>query len=61
MGFLMERQAAGEGVTGLLYIDPDSDDLHEALGTVDTPLNQLQTRDLTPGSAALAKINADLR
>jgi 2-oxoglutarate ferredoxin oxidoreductase subunit beta len=61
MGFLMERQAAGEVVTGLLYIDPDSDDLHEGLGTVDTPLNQLGTKDLTPGSAALAKINAALR
>jgi 2-oxoglutarate ferredoxin oxidoreductase subunit beta len=61
MGFLMERQQAGEVVTGLLYIDPDAEDLHDALDTVATPLNQLSTRDLTPGSAALAKINAALR
>ncbi len=61
MGFLMERQAAGEVVTGLLYIDPEAEDLHDALDTVATPLNQLSTQDLTPGSAALGKINAALR
>ena len=61
MAFLQERQAAGEIVTGLLYVDPEADDLHDALNTVPTPLNRLGTADLTPGSAALAKINARLR
>ncbi|ATQ44097.1 2-oxoacid:ferredoxin oxidoreductase subunit beta [Caulobacter mirabilis] len=61
MSYLQERQAAGEIVTGLLYVDPDADDLHDALGTVHRPLNQLSDRELTPGAAALAGINAALR
>ena len=59
--YLQERHAAGEIVTGLLYVDPDATDLHDRLGTTATPLNQLGTKTLTPGSAALAKINAGLR
>ncbi|MDB5468861.1 MAG: 2-oxoglutarate ferredoxin oxidoreductase subunit beta [Caulobacter sp.] len=61
MGFLQERAAAGEVVTGLLYVDPEAEDLHDALGTTSTPLNELNTADLTPGSAALSDINASLR
>ncbi|WP_411288851.1 2-oxoacid:ferredoxin oxidoreductase subunit beta [Phenylobacterium sp.] len=61
LGYLQARQARGQIVTGLLYMDPDSGDLHEALETVDTPLNQLAEAELVPGSAALAQINAGLR
>lgn len=61
MSYLQERQAAGEIVTGLLYVDPEADDLHDALGTVAKPLNQLSDRELTPGAAALEGINARLR
>jgi len=61
MNYLQERAAAGEVVTGLLYVDPDSVDLHEHLNTVETPLNQLSERELCPGPAALEKINASLR
>jgi 2-oxoglutarate ferredoxin oxidoreductase subunit beta len=61
LGFLQSRQARGEIVTGLLYVDPEAGDLHEALETVDTPLNELGQADLVPGAAALAKINAELR
>jgi len=61
LGFLQAKQAQGEIVTGLLYVDPESGDLHEALDTVATPLNELDGADLIPGSAALAKINASLR
>jgi 2-oxoglutarate ferredoxin oxidoreductase subunit beta len=59
--FLMERQAAGEVVTGLLYIEPEGDDLHANLATVAKPLNSLSERELCPGSAGLAKFNASLR
>jgi 2-oxoglutarate ferredoxin oxidoreductase subunit beta len=59
--FLAERNAAGEVVTGLLYIEPDADDLHDNLGTVARPLNALTDAELTPGSAALARINQSLR
>jgi 2-oxoglutarate/2-oxoacid ferredoxin oxidoreductase subunit beta len=61
LSFLQSRQAQGEIVTGLLYIDPESGDLHEALDTVATPLNELSQTELVPGAAALEKINASLR
>jgi 2-oxoglutarate ferredoxin oxidoreductase subunit beta len=61
MNYLQTRAAAGEVVTGLLYIDPKAEDLHHHLNTVDAPLNQLGTRDLCPGAVALERINASLR
>ena len=61
MNYLQERAAAGEVVTGLLYVDPQSSDLHDKLNTVDTPLNQLTESELCPGSVALERINASLR
>jgi 2-oxoglutarate ferredoxin oxidoreductase subunit beta len=61
MDYIQQRHAKGEVVTGLLYVDPASTDLHEHLNTVDTPLNRLTERDLCPGSLALEKLNATLR
>jgi 2-oxoglutarate ferredoxin oxidoreductase subunit beta len=61
MSFMQRHQAHGEIVTGLLYVDPDSEELHDRLETVEQPLNALAERDLCPGSAALAKVNASLR
>jgi 2-oxoglutarate ferredoxin oxidoreductase subunit beta len=61
MNYLQERSAAGEIVTGLLYVDPEPADLHASLGTVATPLNQLDEKALIPGAAALEKLNAALR
>ncbi len=59
--FLQKHAAKGQIVTGLLYVDPESEDLHSHLNTVDRPLNTLEARDICPGSAALEKINASLR
>ena len=61
LGYLQSRTAAGEIVTGLLYVDPEAEDLHDHLDTVATPLNALAEAELCPGSAALAKLNASLR
>ena len=61
MSYLHQRDAAGEIVTGLLYIDPQAEDLHAALGTVRRPLNALSDRELVPPAAALDTINAALR
>lgn len=58
---LQEAKANGEILTGLLYIDPDSQDLHQVLDTVDQPLNTLREKDLCPGSSALEKINGKFR
>src|SRR5512138_2013916 len=61
MTFLQKHAAKGQVVTGLLYVDPDAEDLHAHLDTVETPLNTLEAEDLCPGTAALEKINASLR
>ena len=61
MTFLQKHAAKGQVVTGLLYVDPDAEDLHAHLDTVETPLNTLEARELCPGSRALDKINASLR
>jgi 2-oxoglutarate/2-oxoacid ferredoxin oxidoreductase subunit beta len=61
MAHLQERQEAGEIVTGLLYVDPRGEDLHDRLGTVERPLNALGGAELCPGGAALEKVNASLR
>ncbi|MDT9002313.1 2-oxoacid:ferredoxin oxidoreductase subunit beta [Paucibacter sp. APW11] len=61
MNQLQTLQAAGEIPTGLLYLDPAASDLHQALNTVAAPLNRLAEAELCPGSALLAKLNAQLR
>ena len=61
LNFLQRHAANGQVVTGLLYVDPDAEDLHAHLNTVAKPLNALETKDLCPGSTALEKINAALR
>jgi 2-oxoglutarate/2-oxoacid ferredoxin oxidoreductase subunit beta len=61
IGFLESRRAAGEVVTGLLYLDEESVDLHDALQTVPVPLNTLMDAELVPGNEALAGVNASLR
>ena len=61
MNFLQERQAAGETVTGLLFLDREADDLHDRINTVEILLNQLAEAELCPGIDALAKLNASLR
>jgi 2-oxoglutarate ferredoxin oxidoreductase subunit beta len=61
MTYMQSRAAAGELVTGLIYMDPAPKDMHAMLNTVDSPLNRLGEKELCPGSAALEKINASLR
>ncbi len=61
MNYLLERQAAGEVVTGLLYLEPDPQDLHGYLNTVEKPFNELGEAELIPGAEALARFNQSLR
>lgn len=51
----------GEILTGLLYMNPDTKDLHELLETTETPLNKLGRKELCPGSEVLKGINAGFR
>jgi 2-oxoglutarate ferredoxin oxidoreductase subunit beta len=61
MNFLQQRQEHGEVVTGLLYVDPEAQDLHANLNTVDKPFNELAEPELCPGASALERFNASLR
>jgi len=58
---MLQAKARGEILTGLLYMNPDTSDLHHLLQTSDTPLNALTKSELCPGSEVLKNINADLR
>jgi 2-oxoglutarate ferredoxin oxidoreductase subunit beta len=51
----------GEILTGLLYCDPTFRDMHDLLGTTETPLNSLNECDLCPGNHALTGINNGFR
>ena len=59
--YIRERQKAGEVVTGLLYLSPDSSDVHEQNNTVASPLTQLPYEELCPGRAELEKLQARFR
>ena len=61
MNLLQQRQALGEVVTGLLYVDPQAEDLHGHIGTIAAPLNGLDATTLSPGELVLGNINAALR
>src|SRR2546422_9017318 len=56
--YLQQRHAAGEVVTGLLFLEADHGDLHAFLDTVDSPLNGLGEAELCPGPDILARYNA---
>jgi 2-oxoglutarate ferredoxin oxidoreductase subunit beta len=58
---VQKAKQSGEILTGLLYIDNESTDLHEMIKTTDVPLNSLSKSVLTPGSAVLEKLNTSLR
>jgi 2-oxoglutarate ferredoxin oxidoreductase subunit beta len=58
---LERARDAGEIITGLLYIDRESEELHDTLNTTARPLNELTEIDLCPGSKALEAINGSLR
>lgn len=61
MAYLQAAEAKGEIVTGLIYLDPEPEDLHAHLNTVNRPLNRLSEKDLCPGSAALETLNNEYR
>ncbi|MCZ6830036.1 MAG: 2-oxoacid:ferredoxin oxidoreductase subunit beta [Gammaproteobacteria bacterium] len=61
MNVIEQHRQQGQILTGLIFMDRDSRDLHEALDTVTRPLNQLGPEDLCPGSKVLENINASLR
>ncbi|HEY5717572.1 MAG TPA: 2-oxoacid:ferredoxin oxidoreductase subunit beta [Motiliproteus sp.] len=55
------HKAKGEILTGLLYLDPGAEDLHEVMQTSDRPLNSLTESCLCPGNTRLQMINDSFR
>ena len=61
MTYLQNRAAAGELVTGLIYMDTAARDMHANLNTVSQPLNVMSEKQLCPGSRGLEAFNASHR
>ena len=61
MNAVQNARGKGEILTGLLYMDPDTSDLHDLIQTSERPLNSLTKEDLCPGVNILADINDGLR
>jgi len=58
---LESHRSDGSILTGLIYMDKNTRDLHDMLETSQRPLNQLEEVDLCPGNKMLVNINASLR
>ena len=58
---LQKSHIHNEILTGLLYINTETKDLHTLLNTTDIPLNQLDESVLCPGNELLEEINSDFR
>jgi 2-oxoglutarate ferredoxin oxidoreductase subunit beta len=58
---LEDHRSDGSILTGLIYMDKNTRDLHDMLETSQRPLNQLEEVDLCPGNKMLVNINASLR
>lgn len=61
MNAIINAKSKNEILTGLIYVNPDTKDLHHMIKTSDVPLNKLNEDVLCPGAEALKDINADLR
>ena len=61
MAHLQHKRELGHIPTGLLFVDPEPQEMHGYLKTSSRPLNELREADLVPGSAVLEKLNASLR
>ncbi|HNM33022.1 MAG TPA: 2-oxoacid:ferredoxin oxidoreductase subunit beta [Chitinophagales bacterium] len=58
---LKQSHIDNEILTGLLYMDVESKDLHQLLQTSDTPLNKMNEMVLCPGEEVLNTINNGFR
>ncbi|MEM8700714.1 MAG: 2-oxoacid:ferredoxin oxidoreductase subunit beta [Pseudomonadota bacterium] len=58
---LQAADRSGKVLTGLLYLDPTSQDLNHTLELASKPLNSMGKDDLCPGSRVLKSINEGLR
>ena len=61
MAYLQERQAKGEVLTGVLFVDETVADMHELSNTPDAALTKVPFEKLCPGSDALSKLQEEYR
>lgn len=61
LGLIKDYKSKDQILTGLLYMDPDSQDLHETIKSSNKPLRALVESDLCPGSNVLRNINESLQ
>ena len=54
--FLRDSVRAGEIITGLLYIDAETGDMHDLSGSVREPLAKIPYEELNPGAEVLASV-----
>lgn len=54
--YLRSSVRAGEIITGLLYIDAETGDMHDLSGSVDEPLAKIPFSELNPGKETLSKV-----
>jgi 2-oxoglutarate ferredoxin oxidoreductase subunit beta len=57
---MLKAREENEILTGLIYINEESKELHEILNTNTKPLNQLDEEELCPGIETLEEINRSL-
>lgn len=58
---IKDYKAEDKILTGLLFMDEDSQELHDTINTVARPLRELEEGELCPGSSVLENINASFR
>lgn len=58
---IQDAEAQGRVLTGLLFLDPNSQNLNNNLELATRPLNELGKDELCPGSTVLKSINEGLR
>ena len=58
---IQDADAQGRVLTGLLFLDPNSQNLANNLDLATKPLNELEKDELCPGSKVLKSINEGLR
>lgn len=61
MNAIQNSKEKGEILTGLIYIEPNTNALHDVLQTTKQPLNTLKEDLLCPGVDALEALNQSLR
>ncbi len=59
--YLDDHTATGEVLTGLLYLDESSADMHELSNSTEVPMSRIPFETLCPGAKALEQFQEDYR